>query len=107
MAVASLDSRRVTLQPFPSLVCPEGHPIRGLARSLQEVTFTCSYPLARGTCDRLVYVITDWQTRGRVTLSLVVAVTKEEIRRMRLMPLQQKLEFLGLTKEMRDANQSC
>lgn len=107
MTVTSPMSRQVTLQPFPSLVCPDGHPIRGLARSLQEVTFTCTYPLAHGSCDRSVYVITDWRMQGRVTLSLVVSVTKEEIRRMRLMPMREKLEFLGLAKEMRDANQSC
>ena len=99
-------SRRVTLQPFPSLVCPEGHPIRGLARSLQEVTFTCTYPLTRGACDQSVYVITDWRSEGRVTLSLVVAVTKEEIRRMRLMPMGEKLAYLGLTQEVRRADQA-
>lgn len=99
--------RRVTLQPWPALVCPNGHRLPGLTRSLVESTHICRHRLSGGAqCDCSMYVITDWQGEGDETFSLVVSVTREEIRHMRRMPMRAKLVYLGLTQEVHHADQT-
>lgn len=99
--------RRVTLQPWPTLVCPNGHRLAGLTRSLVESTHTCRHRLANGaSCDCTLYVITDWQGEGSELLSLVVAVTREEIAAMRRMPMRARLAYLGLMQEVHHADQA-
>jgi hypothetical protein len=106
-ALRASAARRVTLQPWPTLVCPNGHRLAGLSQSLTESTHVCRHRLRNGSpCEWSVYVITDWRGEGEELLSLVVSVTREEITQMRRMPMRQKLIYLGLTQEVPRADQT-
>lgn len=105
MAAPVMSPRRVTVQPWPQLVCPNGHRLAGLTTALEESTVVCRHHFAGGApCDIALYIVTDWRGEGEERLSLVVQVTRDEIRQMRRMPMRAKLAYLGLSQEVRRAD---
>lgn len=104
-AALVMSPRRVTVQPWPQLVCPNGHRLAGLTTALEESTIVCSHRFPGGAqCGLALYVVTDWHGEGEERLSLVVVVTRDEIRQMRRMPMRAKLAYLGLSQEVRRAD---
>lgn len=97
--VERLVGRRKALHLAGRLFCPREHLISDSLTGFEEDTFRCEKNL-EGTstpCGTLLYVVAGFKARCGAELTHAAEVTYDEIRRMRHMPIEDKLHYLTLT----------
>lgn len=93
-----LAGRRGVMRLNNRLCCPEGHRIRRTGHWLPETVHECQYRADKHAppCGVLIYVLGDFTGADGTELMWAVEVTRAELRRMRLMTLPDRIEYLDM-----------